>query len=88
MRIENVFEVASSPDDAWRILTDVERVAPCLPGARVTEKIDDDTYRGAMKAKLGPVGVEFLGELRFTERDGKWWVARAPQIEDGAHGAS
>lgn len=77
MRIENEFQVASPPDDAWRILTDVERVAPCLPGARVIGAIDGDTYQGTMRVKLGPVGVEFLGELRFTERDHAARVARA-----------
>lgn len=69
MRLENSFDVPVAPAEAWRILTDVERVAPCVPGARLTEVLDDDAYKGTMQVKLGPVSLAFDGKAQFTERD-------------------
>lgn len=69
MRLENSFDVPVAPAEAWRILTDVERVAPCVPGAKLTEVLDDDAYKGTMQVKLGPVSLAFDGKAQFTERD-------------------
>lgn len=69
MRIENSFHVAVPRDRAWRMLTDIERVADCLPGARLTEAVDAQTFRGELGVKLGPVSMSFLGEMRFIELD-------------------
>lgn len=69
MRLENSFDVPVAPAEAWRILTDVERVAPCVPGAKLTEILDDDAYKGTMQVKLGPVSLAFDGKAQFTERD-------------------
>ncbi len=69
MRLENSFDVPVAPAEAWRILTDVERIAPCVPGARLTEVLDDDAYKGTMQVKLGPVSLAFDGKAQFTERD-------------------
>ncbi len=69
MRLENSFDVPVAPAEAWRILTDVERVAPCVPGARLTEVLDDDAYKGTMQVKLGPVSLAFDGKAQFVERD-------------------
>lgn len=69
MRLENTFDVPVAPAKAWRILTDVERVAPCVPGARLTEVLDDDAYKGTMQVKLGPVSLAFDGKAQFIERD-------------------
>lgn len=69
MRLENTFDVPVAPAEAWRILTDVERVAPCVPGARLTEVLDDDAYKGTMQVKLGPVSLAFDGKAQFIERD-------------------
>lgn len=69
MRLENSFDVPVAPAEAWRILTDVERVAPCVPGARLTEVLDDDAYKGTMQVKLGPVSLAFDGKAQFIERD-------------------
>jgi len=69
MRIENTFQVPLSREQAWALLTDVSRVADCLPGARLTEAVDERTYRGELGVKLGPVSMTFLGEMCFTEMD-------------------
>jgi hypothetical protein len=55
-------------DDAWRILTDVERIAPCLPGAQLQE-IEGETYRGIVKVKVGPIQAQFKGQASFVEQD-------------------
>ena len=69
MRIENTFQVPLARDEAWALLTDVSRVADCLPGATLTEAVDERTYRGELGVKLGPVSMTFLGEMRFTDMD-------------------
>ena len=69
MRIENSFQVPVAPSVAWSLLTDLPRVADCLPGAKLTEAVDERTYRGEVGIKLGPVGMNFQGEMRFTELD-------------------
>lgn len=69
MQIENSFEVPVPPAEAWAILTDVQRVVPCVPGAELTEIVDPDTYMGKVSVKLGPVALAFAGEARYVERD-------------------
>jgi carbon monoxide dehydrogenase subunit G len=68
MDLNHSFTVNVPVDDAWRILTDVERIAPCLPGAQLQE-IEGDTYRGAVKVKVGPIQAQFKGAANFLERD-------------------
>jgi carbon monoxide dehydrogenase subunit G len=68
MDLNHSFTVNVPIDDAWRILTDVERIAPCLPGAQLQE-IEGDTYRGAVKVKVGPIQAQFKGAANFLERD-------------------
>ena len=67
MRIENTFQVPVPREQAWDLLTDVSKVASCLPGAKLTEVGGDGSYRGELGVKLGPVSMTFLGEMRFTE---------------------
>lgn len=55
-------------NDAWIILTDLERIAPCLPGAQLTE-VEGDTYRGQVKVKVGPIVAQFKGQASFVTRD-------------------
>ena len=69
MKIENSFDVPLPPAEAWRVLLDIERVAPCLPGAEIIETLDDKTYKGKVAVKLGPVAVSFVGTARFEEID-------------------
>lgn len=76
MQLQNSFDVPVPPADAWRILTDVERVAPCVPGAQLTEVIDERNYAGKMQVKLGPVSLAFEGKAGFVERDDQLHTAR------------
>lgn len=66
--IINEFTVNRPIDEAWPVLCDLERIAPCLPGAQLQE-IEGDTFRGVVKIKLGAVNANFKGEARFVERD-------------------
>ena len=77
MIVENSFELPMSPAEAWPLLTDVARVAPCVPGAKVTDAVDEDTWRGELAVRLGPVGMCFVGELRFVVRDPEAGLATA-----------
>jgi carbon monoxide dehydrogenase subunit G len=67
-QIVNEFTVNRPIDEAWPIICDVERIAPCLPGAEL-EEIEGDVYRGKVKVKLGAVTAQFKGEAQFVERD-------------------
>ncbi|GAA4723094.1 SRPBCC family protein [Phytohabitans rumicis] len=68
MRLDNEFVVPRPVDEAWAVLTDIERIAPCMPGAKLTE-IDGDDYHGTVKVKVGPVVAQYAGVARFRERD-------------------
>ncbi len=68
MDLNHQFTVAVPVEDAWRILTDVERIAPCLPGAQLQE-IEGETYRGVVKVKVGPIQAQFKGQAIFIERN-------------------
>jgi carbon monoxide dehydrogenase subunit G len=67
-KLLNEFVVHRPIDEAWAVLTDVERIAPCLPGAQLQE-IEGDVYRGVVKVKLGAIATAFKGEAIFVERD-------------------
>lgn len=64
----NEFTVNRPIEQAWPLITDVERIAPCLPGAELRE-VEGDTYRGVVKVKLGAISTQFKGEAHFLERD-------------------
>jgi uncharacterized protein len=68
MDLNHEFAVNVPIDQAWQILTDLERIAPCLPGAQLTE-IEGDTYRGQVKIKVGPILAQFKGQASFVSRD-------------------
>jgi carbon monoxide dehydrogenase subunit G len=68
MDLNHEFTVAVPVADAWRILTDLERIAPCLPGAQLQE-VEGDTYRGVVKIKVGPIQAQFKGQASFLEQD-------------------
>lgn len=67
MHIQSAFKVNAPPHEAWRLLTDLERVAPCFPGAELGEAIGDGMYRADFKVKLGPVSLNFAGKVGFVE---------------------
>jgi carbon monoxide dehydrogenase subunit G len=69
MKLEHSFDVAAPLDRVWDALIDVERVAPCLPGAEITEAGEDGTYRGTFSVKLGPTTAAYRGELSMEEVD-------------------
>ena len=69
MEIENEFSVPAPVDHVWAFLLDVERVAPCMPGAELTEVVDDTTWKGKVHMKLGPVSLAFAGTVTMQERD-------------------
>jgi carbon monoxide dehydrogenase subunit G len=68
MKLANEFTVHVPVDVAWKVLTDLEGIAPCLPGAQLTG-VDGDVYQGRVKVKVGPVISEFAGTARFAEKD-------------------
>ncbi len=68
MDLNSTFEVARPIDEAWAVLTDLERIAPCLPGAQLTE-VEGDDYRGFVKVKVGPITAQFKGAANFVERN-------------------
>ncbi|NNE12899.1 MAG: SRPBCC family protein [Ilumatobacter sp.] len=74
-QIVNEFTVNRPIDEAWPIICDVERIAPCLPGAQL-EEIEGDVYRGRVKVKLGAVTTQFKGEAKFVERDDEAHTAK------------
>jgi uncharacterized protein len=68
MELNNEFRVAVPAAKTWEVLTDVERVAPCLPGATLLS-VDGDEFTGAVKVKVGPITVSYKGEAAFLEKD-------------------
>jgi carbon monoxide dehydrogenase subunit G len=68
VELKNRFEVPVPPGEAWEVLTDLERIAPCLPGAQLKE-VEGDEYRGLVKVKVGPITAQYQGAARFLERD-------------------
>jgi carbon monoxide dehydrogenase subunit G len=69
MKLEHSFQVAAPLDRVWEALIDVERVAPCLPGAEITEAGEDGTFRGTFSVRLGPTTAAYRGELSMEEVD-------------------
>ena len=69
MEISKTFVVKASPDAAWNFLTDPRRVARCLPGATITDQVDERTYAGTMTVRVGPVSATYRGTMRFEHLD-------------------
>jgi carbon monoxide dehydrogenase subunit G len=69
MEFDNSFDVPLPPAEAWPLLIDIRRIAPCMPGAELTEVVDDKTYKGKIAVKLGPVALSFAGVIVFEELD-------------------
>ena len=68
MELTNEFTVGVPTEQAWALLTDVERIAPCMPGAELQE-VEGDEYRGVVKVKVGPITAQYKGKASFVERD-------------------
>ncbi|MGY2083345.1 SRPBCC domain-containing protein [Blastococcus sp. SYSU DS0539] len=68
MQLENSFTVPVPVDEAWRVLLDIERIAPCMPGAAL-DSVDGDDFTGRVKVKLGPINLTYQGKASFIEKD-------------------
>ena len=77
MRIDNSFDVPLPPGEAWKVLLDIERIAPCMPGAELTEIVDERNYKGKVSVRLGPVALAFAGHVQFEDIDDDNHKARA-----------
>lgn len=69
MRLTNEVSLSSQPETIFALINDVERVAPCLPGATLDGRSDDGSYRGRVKVKVGPISAAYSGTVRFLETD-------------------
>jgi uncharacterized protein len=85
--LTNEFRVGVPVERAWEVLTDVERIAPCMPGAQLQE-IEGDEYRGIVKVKVGPITAQYKGAARFVQQDeaGRRAVLRAEGRETRGQG--
>jgi hypothetical protein len=69
MQLENSFEVAASRETAWNLLMDVPRVVPCMPGAQLTDTVDDTNWKAKVSIKLGPIALQFAADVARTQVD-------------------
>jgi len=69
VRLENSFDVPATPEAAWALLNDVERVIPCMPGAELTEVVDEQHWKATMHVKLGPIALAFATDVERTTVD-------------------
>jgi len=69
MEFDNSFDVPLSPEEAWAVLMDIPRIAPCMPGAELTEVVDPQNYKGKISVRLGPVALAFAGRIEFDSID-------------------
>src|SRR5271156_984061 len=67
--IEKTFQVKEPVDQVWNLLSDPKRVATCVPGAKITEQVDDKTYKGTISVKVGPSATDYKGELEIVRLD-------------------
>jgi hypothetical protein len=89
MKLEHQFVVKASPEETWALLTDLGRIAPCMPGAELIGR-DGDVYKGRVKVKLGPVLAQYEGKASFAEKDdaAKRGVLRAEGRETKGQGSA
>ena len=69
MEFDNSFDVPLAPDQAWAVLMDIPRIAPCMPGAELTEVLDARNYKGKISVRLGPVALAFAGRVEIDAID-------------------
>jgi uncharacterized protein len=86
MEFDNSFEVPLPVGDAWNVLMDIRRIAPCMPGAELTDVVDDRTYKGKIGVRLGPVALTFAGVVKFDEIDAASRKARVSAQGNDAKG--
>jgi carbon monoxide dehydrogenase subunit G len=71
VQLEKSFPMPASPDRAWTLLQNIEAVAGCMPGAKITERIDDSNYKGTVTVRLGPATMSFKGDIQVLDVDVK-----------------
>jgi carbon monoxide dehydrogenase subunit G len=76
MEFDNSFDVPLPVGDAWNVLMDIRRIAPCMPGAALTDVVDERTYKGSIGVRLGPVALTFAGTVKFEAVDEASHTAR------------
>ena len=86
MEFDDAFEVPLPPAEAWPVLMDIARIAPCMPGAQLTEVVDRTTYKGNIAVRLGPVALTFAGLVKFEEIDDAAHTARVKAQGSDAKG--
>jgi carbon monoxide dehydrogenase subunit G len=86
MEFDNSFKVPLPPQQAWAVLMDIQGIAPCMPGAELTEVIDDTTYKGKIAVRLGPVALTFAGIVKFEEIDPSNYTAKVKAQGSDAKG--
>ncbi len=69
MEFDNTLEVPLPPAEAWQVLLDIRRIATCIPGAELTEVVDERTYKGKVAVRIGPVAMSLVGRARLEEID-------------------
>lgn len=69
VQLDKTFPLSCAPEAAWRFLQDVESVAGCMPGAEITERVDDSHYKGTVSVKMGPAKMSFRGEVEVQDID-------------------
>jgi carbon monoxide dehydrogenase subunit G len=75
MEFTNTFHVPLPLEDAWRLMLDVPRILPCLPGARLTEVVGENTYKGSVSVRLGPIRLTFDGQAELVRKDDAQHIA-------------
>jgi carbon monoxide dehydrogenase subunit G len=86
MEFDNSFEVPLPAGDAWTVLMDIRRIAPCMPGAELTEIVDDRTCKGRIAVRLGPVALTFAGTVKFEDVNAANHTARVAAQGSDAKG--
>lgn len=86
MEFDNSFEVPLPPEHAWPVLMNIRGIAPCMPGAQLTEVVDERTYKGNISVRLGPVALTFGGLVKFEEIDDANRTARVRAQGNDAKG--
>ena len=86
MEFDNAFDVPLPPAQAWAVLMDVPRIAPCMPGAELTEIVDPQNYKGRISVRLGPVALAFAGRVELDSIDAARRTARVKAQGSDAKG--
>jgi carbon monoxide dehydrogenase subunit G len=82
MEFDDTLDVPLPPAEAWTLLLDIERIATCIPGAELTEVVDERTYQGKVAVRIGPVALSLVGQARLEEID-----AERHRVSVKAHGS-